>query len=369
MIKFLVVWILFCLFSFTQQDLNLTLYNFSWWNPIKDWIQYLGFYQRPLTTLIFIILSFSLFIFYFKLLKSETFRYWWLLIILLALPAYPLFSYDIFNYLFNAKMILIYHANPYIQTAIDFSFDPLIRFMRNVHTISPYAYGWTGISLLPGLVWLTQNFTLTFWAMKLFVAIFWLGQLWILKKLVSKLFPKESWRWQLFAFSPFVLIETLINGHNDVVMMFLALLSYWFYSNSQKFQATIFLIFSASMKYVTILLLPFYFFRHLRGGRMDSSEVKYVDLPTLFSVILLLAMFTRPDQFHSWYLIWAFSFAVLSKSKWLISFFTALTIGAVLRYAPYLYYGHWDPPVYLIRNLIWAGSLIFVPLIRKKMLK
>jgi len=76
-------------------------------------------------------------------------------------------------------------------------------------------------------------------------------------------------------------------------------------------------------------------------------------------------MFTRPDQLHSWYLIWAFSFAVLAKPKWLVSLFTALTFGALLRYAPYIYFGHWDPPVYFLRNLIWVSSLVLTPLLLK----
>ncbi|MCX6816773.1 MAG: hypothetical protein NTZ93_02830 [Candidatus Beckwithbacteria bacterium] len=366
MIKFLFVWILLCLFSFSQQDLNLTLYNFSWWNPIRIWIQHLGFYQRPLNTVIFLVLSLLLIIIYLNYIRKKHSTPEWNVLIFLTLSgvlAYPLFSYDVFNYLFNAKMVIIYHVNPHIKTAIEFAFDPLLRFMHNVQTPAPYAYGWTGISLLPGLVWFSHNFTLTFWTMKLFVALFWLGQLWILKKLVNRLFPHEPWRWSLFAFCPLVLIETLIVGHNDVVMMFSALLSYWFFLNSNKFKSIILLIFSASIKYVTILLLPFYYLQVL------SLKAKRIDLPTLFSVILLGVMLTRPGQLHSWYLIWAFSFAVLAKSKWVISIFTALTIGALLRYAPYLYFGHWDPPVYLLRNLIWLGSIFFTPFIKRKMVK
>lgn len=360
MIKFLVVWLLFCLFSFTHQDLNL-----SWYRQLTVPLQIFGWYQRPLVTLIFVILSLLFILLYFYLVRKHSTPGWNVLFILavVGIFTYPMFSYDIFNYLFNAKMILVYHVNPYIQTALDFAFDPVLRFMRNVHTPAPYAYGWTAISLLPGLVWFTGKFTLAFWAMKAFVAAFWLGQLWILQKLVRRLFTGESWRWWLFALNPLVLTETLINGHNDVVMMFLALLSYWFYLNSAKFKAAIFLLLSASMKYVTILLLPFYYLQGL------SLKAKKIDLPTLFSVILLLVIFIRPDQLHSWYLIWAFSFAVLSKSRWIVSFFTALTFGALLRYAPYIYFGTWDPPVYLLRNLIWFGSVCFAPFIQRKMVK
>lgn len=356
LILFLIIWLLFCLFSFTQQDLNLTLYNYSLWNPVRSWIQHLGFYERPLTTGIYLLLICFFFWLYFKLLKRVFSRRWLILLVLISLPAYPLFSYDIFNYLFNAKMVLIYHANPHIQTAIQFAFDPMLRFMHNVHTPAPYAYGWTGLSLLPGLTWLTQNFTLSFWAMKLFIAAFWLGQLWILKKLINKLYPREIWRWWLFALNPLVLVETFINGHNDVVMMFLALVSFWFFINSKKFRSLLFLLLSASIKYATIILLPLF---SLRG-----DSLKKIDIPSLSALVLLAVMFIRPGQLHSWYFIWAFSFVVLSRSKWLIKVFTALTFGALLRYAPYIYYGNWDSPVSLIRNLIWVLSLFLAPLVK-----
>lgn len=358
MIVFIFLWSLLVVYSFTRQDLNLT-----WYNQLTVPLQTLGWYQRPLATLIFVLLSLLLFLIYFHLLrKPRTLRGAWVLFVVAAagIFAYPMFSYDIFNYLFNAKMILIYHANPYLQTAIEFAQDPMVRFMQNVHTPAPYAYGWTIASLVPGLVWFTGKFTLSFWAIKAFIAVFWLGQLWILKKLVTKLFPGEPWRFWLFALNPLVLVETLINGHNDVVMMFLALVAYWFLLNSKKTLSLLFLLLSVSIKYATIVLLPLFYLQ----GR--TLKVKRLDISTLASLTLLLVMFTRPDQLHSWYLIWAFSFAVLAKPKWLVSLFTAFTFGALLRYAPYIYYGHWDPPVYLLRNLIWIGSLLVTPLLLKR---
>ena len=138
--------------------------------------------------------------------------------------------------------------------------------------------------------------------------------------------------------------------------MFLALQSYWLLMQSAKLRAILLLFLSASIKYVTILLLPFYFLK---------SKLTKLDLPTVFALILFLAMFTRPDQLHSWYLIWAFSFVVLSRHRFWISLFTALTLGGLLRYAPFLYFGNWDPPVYLLRNLIWAVCLLFTPLVYK----
>ncbi|MDZ4228626.1 MAG: hypothetical protein U1C50_00050, partial [Patescibacteria group bacterium] len=302
-------WLLLVIYSFTRQDLNLT-----WYHQLTTPLQTLGWYQRPLATLVFVTLSLLFFLIYLYLIRKHSTPGWNVLILLAVsgIFAYPMFSYDLFNYIFNAKMVWIYQVNPHLRTAIEFSADPMLRFMQNVHTPAPYAYGWTLASLLPGLSWFFGKFTLAFWSMKAFVAAFWLGQLWILQKLVRRLFPKQPWRFWLFALNPLVLVETLINGHNDVMMMFLALLSYWFFLNHNKVKAILFLLLSATIKYATIVLLPLYFLpRRL--------------FPAAASLLLLAVMFTRPDQLHSWYLIWAFSLAVLAKPKWLVSVFTALT--------------------------------------------
>ncbi len=329
---FLLSWFLLVVYSFTRLDLNLT-----WFHPIPELLKVLGWFLRPQATWIYLVLLTPLTFFYPQVVKGKFNWRWLLVIVLLGIFAYPMFSYDIFNYLFNAKMVLIYGANPHVKTALDFAFDPMVRFMQNTHTPAPYGYGWTLISLIPGLTWFAGKFALSFLATKLFVAVFFLGVVWQISRLVDKLYPKQTWRVVLFALNPLVLIETLINGHNDVVMMFLALLSYWFFLNRQRVSAVVSLLASAATKYATIVLLPLYLFK---------PKWKYWDLPTAAAILLLFVSFTRPNQIHAWYLIWSFSFAVLSKYRWLTTVFTVLTILGLIRYAPYIYAGHWNFPVY-----------------------
>ena len=371
-LTFVFVWVGLVAYSFCFLDLNLTLYRFSWFQKIKPFFNQLGYYQRPLSTLIFLLLVTFLTGLYFNLIKKKIPQNncrWisrLLPIIGLGLVSYPMFSHDIFNYIFNAKMVLFYQSNPHLQAASQFLFDPWTRFMHNIDTPAPYAYGWTLISLLPGLITLTQKFVLSLWGMKQFIVLFWIGQLIVLKQLIRNLFPGQPWRWWLFALNPLVLVETLIVGHNDVVMMLPALLSYWFLLKSKKFfdrpqiLALIFLLISISIKYATVVLLPLFLLKSY-----FPKLAKKFDFPAMAAFLLLAAMLTRPGQLHSWYLIWAFSFVILSRHRLVVSTVTALSIGALLRYAPYIYYGNWDPPVYFLRNLIWGLSLFLTPLIVK----
>ena len=55
-------------YSFTQVDLSLTLSKLSVYQTIEKSLQYVGFYQRPVSTLIFVVIASLLFLFYLSFL-------------------------------------------------------------------------------------------------------------------------------------------------------------------------------------------------------------------------------------------------------------------------------------------------------------
>ncbi|KKU26207.1 MAG: hypothetical protein UX37_C0004G0002 [Microgenomates group bacterium GW2011_GWA2_46_16] len=140
-ILWLVLSITIFIYSYGFVDLNLTLSS----NPVLfnfvTWVQHLVYFDRSLSLKVFIILIISMFICYFGSLVfwfNKSTRFPWLFVSLLALIfslAYPMLSSDIFKYLFSAKEILVYHANPYLITPNTFPDDTWIRFMRWVSTL------------------------------------------------------------------------------------------------------------------------------------------------------------------------------------------------------------------------------------------
>ena len=362
-IPFLFIWILLCFFSFSQRDLNLTIYNFFLFNQIQNWLINLGYFQRPLATIIFLILAFGLISFYWLIVvKADKFNFpkiWPILLIIIGagLLAYPMFSHDIFNYLFNAKMVLVYGQNPHIHTALEFPKDEWTRFMHNTHTPAPYGYGWTAVSLLP--VFLSfGKFTLAFWLTKALVIGFWGLEIYLFYLIARKKYQKsEIWtRVLLLALNPLILMETLIMGHNDSVMMAPVLLAIYLllFKNNLKNKISSFLLwtFSVSVKYATVVLAPFLIF------------IKKIDIFTWGGLALLLVLLTRPGQLHSWYLHWGMVLLFLSPKKWALKMAILLTIGGLLRYTPFVCYGNWDPPVPLFRYIILSVPLLGM-LVRK----
>jgi len=363
-ISYLLLVVFYSIFSYAFLDPNLTLTSFGPYLKMQKTIREWGMYNKPQSTVVFIVLSSLLFTVYAGLCRaSSTLRRDYLLKIalligLIMLFSYPAFSHDIFNYIFNAKMVLQYGGNPHTRSAIEFA-DPMLGFMRNVHTPAPYFYGWTAISLLPYFLGLGRIFTEII-AFKIFSVVFlFLGYL-TLKKIYSIYkVNDDKLRLTLFLLNPLILIEAIGVGHNDLTMMVSALASFYFLikfkksKNIKYFLLSVFgLLFSISNKYATIILLPLLIVWYYKPK---------FDIGTWGALLLFLLPFTRPlDQLHSWYLVWPLVWVLLSKRLKVVKLFYFISFTALLRYAPFVYWGNWSPPVPVQRFVIYFAPLILI---------
>ena len=216
------------LYSFTQVDLSLTLSQWSVWQIIQKFFQHIGYFQRPLSTVLYIILIFLLYLFYFAFLylakvgKIRGIREIWTLIIVTTIIltfSYNAFSYDLFNYIFDAKIVTYYHQNPYVHKALDFPNDPMLSFMHWTHRTYPYGPSW--LILTVPLSFLVNFFLPTFFMFKTLISLSFLGTAFFVSKILNKIYPQnEVFGLVFFALNPLVIVESLVSSHNDVVMMF-----------------------------------------------------------------------------------------------------------------------------------------------------
>ena len=143
------------LYSFTQVDLGLTLSQASIIQTLQKSFQQIGFFNRPLSSALFIAVLISLFASYLGILylsyKNKISRkiFWSLLLATTGILvfSYNAFSYDLFNYIFDAKIVTHYQQNPYFHKALDFPNDPMLSFMRWTHRLYPYGPAWLGITI------------------------------------------------------------------------------------------------------------------------------------------------------------------------------------------------------------------------------
>ena len=375
----IIPFILFGVYSYAQTDPNLVISSSPPYWKFQQHMWQLGYHQRPQSTEIYagiIVLMFIASVVAVRKLSKLALFPFFLSVVLILIFAYPALSHDLFNYMFNAKMVTVYHANPHQHVALEFPSDDWLRFMHNTHTPAPYGYGWTVLSLLPYAFGMNK-FNPTYYLFKTFMVVGLFGLFYVQKRIAVLLKEEKQWsisRW-LFFLSPLVLIETIGNAHNDVWMIALALGSMWmaFLSLKQKkmmmwiayaVSSLAFLAASISIKFATIVLLPvvvILMFSSRVKNKMIAIITRY--WADISAVLLFLPLLTeRSQQFHPWYLIWSLAFVPFMQKTWLKVWILAFSLSSMFRYVPFLYYGEYTPRELQQELLItWAGGIgVFV---------
>lgn len=339
------------LFSYTQVDLSLTLSRLNIYQTIEKSFQHVGYYERPLAAFMFVALVVIFFTLYWWALKAKlTFHGVKRIIIAIAIIlifSYPAFSYDIFNYMFDAKTILVYHKIPYMVTPLQFSgIEPWLSFMHWTHIPTTFMPFWIALSL-PAYVLGFGYFLGILWSFKTLMAAAYLATGWFIWKILSELDPKRALLGvSLFALNPLVIFETLVSGHYDIVMMAFAMISFYLYVHKKRLASFVLLSFSAATKVITGLLLPLFFIGWQRKLTLWAIGIGF-----------LLFLYVTKREILPWYMIWFIPwYALLPRMRSITTIGTGASLGFLLSYAPFLYFGDYNPPVQTIK--LW---LILIP--------
>jgi len=367
-------------YSFTQIDLSLTFSQASSAQTVQKAFQYIGYFNRPLSTQLFFLIIIGLFSFYILLLdrikeKKVTAKKLWLLIgtiTVLLTFAYNAFSYDLFNYIFDAKIVTYYQENPYVKKALDFPGDPMLSFMRWTHRVYPYGPVWLGLTIPLSYLGM-QKFILTFFLFKFLMTLSFLGTVYFMYQILRKLFPGYALLGTFFfALNPLVLIESLLSAHNDIVMMFFAVASIYFLTQKKSLITVVFLALSIGIKFATVFLVPVYIVIAYILLRKKSVNWDKVFTAMFFLMIIAVIAASVRTNFQPWYLLYMLPFAaLLSYKRYIFSPMILLSITALFNYVPYLFTGNWNNPIPVILfnlNLYSAGVaiVIFLTFLRKQ---
>jgi len=351
------------IFSYAYVDLNLTLSQ----NPLSlkfvGLLEQLGYYHRPQATfiyIVFVIVAFSffvlnLFLFHKSKINLKYLKVATILNTVTLVFAYPFLSSDLFNYLFDAKIITHYHVSPYSHRPLDFPGDDWLRFMRWIHRYSPYGPAWLGLSLIPSILGFGK-FLLTFFTFKIFIAAFHLINTGIIYKTLRKISPEHAvFGTAFYGVNPLFLIEGVANAHNDIVFTTFLILPIYFSATKKKeiwSYATI--LTGILIKYISILNLPWFFLktRFKKPEGFKAFVILNILTLGLFTIIYSSVRITVPFvstgstqvQFQPWYLFWTIPFVAFVPQPFLIIPAIALSLGASFRYLPFLYFGDWSQP-------------------------
>jgi uncharacterized membrane protein YqjE len=351
---FTTIFLLF-LYSFTQIDLSLTFSRIEFLQNIVRSFQQIGYFNRPLSTYIYIglvILLFGFYIYFLKRAKEKklTKPFAWKLIMAttgLLVFSYNAFSYDLFNYIFDAKIFTHYHMNPYLHKALDFPSDPMLSFMRWTHRV--YGYGPIWLMLTIPFSFIGMNFFLpTFFLFKIMIGAGYVGSVYFIGKILKRIKPEhEVLGLVFFGLNPLILIESLVSAHIDITMAFFALFATYKLIEKKYISAVLLLLFSVGIKFSTFVLIPVFayiVYLIIKNKKINWSWAFGACVLLLISTIFLSSKYS--GNFQPWYLILPLSFSAFLAYKYYVLIpGIILSFFALLNYAPYLYLGNWDKPV------------------------
>lgn len=354
------------IFSYCYVDLNLTLTQNPFVLKAVSILQYLGYYQRPLATFIFIsiyLIWFCVFLVNLKLFMVEKLSLKYLkwsvvALFLIFVFSYPFLSTDLYNYLFDAKIIAHYHSSPYVTKPLDYPNDEWLRFMRWTHRYSPYGPAWLAMSLFPFATGLGK-FLLTFLSFKIFIAIFHLINALLIYKILTLVKPERRLLGTAFyGLNPLFLTEGIINAHNDVVLATSLLLTIYFLFKKKFMVSSLPFFWGVFIKYIPVLVFPWVIL-YLKGKNFGLKLFEGNHQYFVYGCIFTFALFTffystfginvpfvnsgsTQVQFQAWYLFWTLPLIALVPVRPLLAIAVALGLGSLLRYLPFLYYGEWS---------------------------
>lgn len=351
----------FAIYSYSQIDLNLTLSSNQIYQVIQNKLIFLGYYQRHLSSAIYLFLTILLYSIYLLLLnisKIQSHKFDRLIKRLIflnmffALISYPAFSHDFFNYLFDSRILTNYHLNPYEYSAQDFPDDLWVRFMHWTHRTYPYGPLW----LLATAPFTLLGFGKFVWTLFLFKAMFALVYYYnclLIGKIAAKI--NKSYKYfsiVFYSMNPLIIIETLISPHNESLMLLFLLVSFHQLFVANKYFSSLFwLTASILVKFATGILLPFYLIK----AKIPKINNFFILSFILMTIPLIIQISNR--EAYAWYLVPILGIASLIHIENINIFIISISFGALLRYAPYLYLGVYSDELYY-----WMNLLLFLPL-------
>ena len=334
-------------YSYVLVDPNITFINNKLWAQARELLVQFGYYQRQSSSYVFLILITALFGIHFYFVKNYKSINLLTLIIplsLLGVFSYPFLSHDLFNYMFDAKILTYYHQNPYLHSAMDFNTDPWLRFLQWTHRTYPYGPVFLLISIVPSFLSFGK-FILSFIFFKTTFALFYILTVWILGKL------NKQWA-VFFATSPLVIIEGLVNSHNDLIGVSLAIIGVFYLFKKSNMWARIFLLLSGGIKYITLPLLI-----------LVKDKKSKLNMLTIGVLVLFMIYLTFRSEIQPWYFL---SFLVfLPFYPKIITLINTFFAGLLFSYYPYIRFGDWGmrSNVQMKHNIILAffvANLIYL---------
>lgn len=357
--------LLLFVFSYALMDHGLMLF-LAQSKPIVmeiDKFRALMIYNRHYFSTIFVLIVLLLTVLQIYLLLKKNFNINKILITALILTliasfSYPFLSHDIFTYLISAKMFFVYHLNPYkIVPEVLRDTDIWISFTHWTHRIYVYGPLFLIYSYLPMLFFGISKFLTIFYSFKLMNGIlFYLSGLVLLKIAKEKRLVYSMW-----FFNPLIILDILVNTHNEIVMISLFIFAVFFFNNNKRVWGSVSLLASITIKFVSVIFAPYFILK-------DKYKETFLKLS---SFLLLIILGLKYQEVQTWYYTWLYMPLLFIKLKnqtlILIIFFQTLLIFS--KYFAFIDSGNWEKSVFNNFDILFLILPAFIVIFEKQELK
>ncbi len=288
-ILFIISGIIFAIPSIKYYIKNKTIYKF------EEWFKYLlNDTDRLEQTIIYIIILISMTLIYFliiknrnKIFKNNKRIYIYIAIIsIIFIVVIPFTCSDVFYYLGVGRINSEYNQNPYYTTIKEFVEQQGNEKYIEKDTVLAQGYinDWANSTVVYGPIWTLicrivasmslGNIDFGLFIFKLINVIVHLLNCYLIYKLSNKkIFTL------LYGLNPFILIEGIACVHNDIFVILFTLASFYFLLKRKNILISlVFLALATSIKYFTILILPFiviYYVREYKPLKRFTSCILY----------------------------------------------------------------------------------------------
>lgn len=244
--------------------------------------------------------------------------------------SFPFLSKDLFSYLFGAKILWVYHQNPYMVIPETFrNIDLWLGFTHWTHR--EYVYGPIALlfSLIPMITFGASRFILIFFGYKIlnwFVFV-------VTGLFLYKFYKNKSKVFFVWFLNPFLIFEFLINSHNDLLMISLFVISVVL-AYTKKVLSFVFFVTSILTKFVSALFFPLLIIK--------NNQLPF--LSKLLVLAMLMGFGVKLPQLQPWYYTWIYftlPFANFRRISYVLIFLLQAFV-LLIKYYPFVKTTFWD---------------------------
>lgn len=213
---------------------------------------------------------------------------------LITFISFPILSTDIFSYIFSERVSTEHHQNIWQVKPASFPDDQFGVLADWKDTTSVYGGVHYSLYLLPSLIGKNDLTTLVV-LYKIVPTLFALGSVYIVYLLLrTESRERLEKGLRLIFWNPLFVLEIIGSGHNDSMMLFFMLLSFYFYRKNNWVLSGVVLALAVQVKLIPVVL---FFFLFLSLLRKKAFGVSSIFLAGFISINALIFSFMHIDLF------------------------------------------------------------------------